>query len=65
MIPVLRPETAAAFLLRGIKRQQHAVMAPVMLRVVIVLNYLFPSITRWLMTATGYRRPGKKVEVAV
>jgi len=64
MIPVLRPEQAAAFLLRGIKRQQHEVMAPVMLRVVVMLNYLFPPITRWLMTATGYRRPGHRVEVA-
>jgi len=63
MIPVLSPEQAATFLLRGIKRQQHEVMAPVMLRVVAGLNYLFPSITRWLMIVTGYQRSGKKVEV--
>ena len=55
---------AATFLLRGIKRQQHEVMAPVMLRIVVGLNYLFPSITRWLMTATGYRRPGQRMVVA-
>jgi hypothetical protein len=28
MIPILHPEQAAVFLLRGIKRRQHAVMAP-------------------------------------
>jgi len=28
MIPVLRPEQAAAYLLRGIERRQHEVMAP-------------------------------------
>lgn len=64
MIPVLRPEQAAAFILRGIKRQQHEVIAPVMLRVVVGLNVLFPYITRWLMIATGYQRPGGPVERA-
>jgi len=33
-----------------------------MLRVVIGLNYLFPYITRWLMTVTGYRRPSALVK---
>jgi hypothetical protein len=34
-----------------------------MLRVVVGLNYLFPYVTRWLMTVTGYRRLSGSVAV--
>jgi short-subunit dehydrogenase len=56
MIPVLSPEQAAVYLLRRIKRRQHEVMAPLMVRIVVGLNSLFPYITCRLMTMTGYRR---------
>jgi hypothetical protein len=61
MIPVLSPEEAAAYLLRGIKRGRHEVMAPLMVRVVVGLNYLFPYIIRWLIRVTGYLQPSALV----
>ena len=57
LLPVLTPEQAAAAIVHGIKRNQREVVAPPMLRVVLLLNTLFPSVTRRLMTSTGYRRP--------
>jgi short-subunit dehydrogenase len=56
LIPVLTPEEAAAAIIKGIKRNRHEVISPFMLRVVVVLNYLFPGVTRWLMNITGYKR---------
>jgi short-subunit dehydrogenase len=56
MIPTLTPEQAARAILTGIQRDQREVVAPFMLRVLVVLNDFFPYITRWLLYATGYRR---------
>ncbi len=59
MLPALTPEQAAAAIIRGIKRGQREVAAPLMLRVTLVMAHLFPSVTRRLMASTGYRRPGQ------
>ena len=57
MLPVLTPAQAAAAIIQGIKRDKREIAAPLMLRVTLVMNALFPSVTRRLMTSTGYRRP--------
>jgi NADP-dependent 3-hydroxy acid dehydrogenase YdfG len=54
MIPVLTPEAAADAILFGRRFNQREVMAPLMLRVVIWLNALFPDVTRLLMNSTGW-----------
>ena len=55
MIPVLTPAQAAEAIIQGIKRDKREVAAPLMLRITLVMAHLFPSMTRWLMTSTGYR----------
>ena len=50
MIRVLTPEEAAEAIISGIQRDKHKVVAPFMLRFVFALNYLFPNITRRMMT---------------
>ncbi len=57
MLPVLTPGQAAAAIVQGIKRDQREVAAPLMLRATLIMNALFPSVTRRLMASTGYRRP--------
>jgi short-subunit dehydrogenase len=57
MIPVLTSEQAAKVIVQGIQRDQRFVAAPSMIYVVLTLNYLFPQITRWLLYATGQKRP--------
>jgi short-subunit dehydrogenase len=56
MIPALTPDQAAHAILTGLRRNQREVIAPFMLRVLVVLNDLFPHVTRWLLYTTGYRR---------
>jgi len=55
MIPVITPSQAATAIIDGIKRDKREVVAPLMLRVALALNYLFPYVTRWLMSSTGYK----------
>jgi short-subunit dehydrogenase len=57
IIPTLSAAQAAAAIIDGVKRDKAFVVEPLMLRVVLGLNYLFPSVNRWMLTATGYRRP--------
>jgi len=56
MIPTLTTEQAADAIVRGLERNQSHVIAPLMLGVILTLNYLFPYITRWLLATTGYHR---------
>ena len=56
MIPRLTTEQAAQAILFGIRWNLHFVTAPFMMWVVLVLNYLFPQITRWLVFRTGHHR---------
>jgi short-subunit dehydrogenase len=56
MIPILTTEQAAAAILDGLKRNQREVIAPLMLRVVLALNYFFPFVTQRLIILTGYKR---------
>jgi short-subunit dehydrogenase len=61
LLPVLTPEQAAAAIVQGIRCDKREVAAPLMLRVILVMNALFPSVIRQLMTSTGYRRPARSV----
>lgn len=56
MIPVLACEQAARAILFGIRWNLPVVYAPLMMWVVLTLNYLFPQITRWLLYSTGSKR---------
>ncbi|MCB8922404.1 MAG: SDR family oxidoreductase [Ardenticatenaceae bacterium] len=56
MIPPLTAEQAAAAIVRGIRFNRRTVMAPLMLRVVLGTNTLFPNTTRWFLNQTGYQR---------
>lgn len=60
MIPILSPDEAATFILRGMKRRRSIVIAPTMVRIIVLLNALFPPVTRRLMTTTGYQRQDEK-----
>jgi uncharacterized protein len=56
MIPTLTSEQTARAIINGIRWNLPVVFAPFMLWVVLMLNYLFPAITRWLVFNTGSRR---------
>jgi short-subunit dehydrogenase len=58
LVPELTPEQAAAAILRGIQHNRHYVVAPFMMRMTILQHAIAPGAVQWLMTATGYRRPG-------
>lgn len=56
MIPTLTSEQAARAILTGIRWNAPVVFAPLMLWVILTLNYLFPQITEWLVFNTGHKR---------
>jgi len=56
LIPPLTPEQAAETILTGLRWNLRFAAAPFMLWVVLMLNYLFPLTTRWLLYSTGARR---------
>lgn len=56
MIPTLTSEQAAKAILFGVHWNLRFVPAPFMLWVVLMLNHLFPQITRWLVFNTGHKR---------
>ncbi len=56
MIPTLTSEQAARAILTGIRWNAPIVFAPLMLWVILTLNYLFPQITEWLVFNTGHKR---------
>jgi NADP-dependent 3-hydroxy acid dehydrogenase YdfG len=58
LVPELSPEAAAAALVRGIERERKLVVAPFMMKLTYWQHAVFPGVVQWLMTRTGYVRPG-------
>ncbi|HEU5262801.1 MAG TPA: SDR family NAD(P)-dependent oxidoreductase [Gemmatimonadales bacterium] len=58
LVPELTPEQVASAIIRGIEHNRHYVVIPFMMRVTILQHAVAPRMVQWLMTATGYRRPG-------
>jgi len=58
LVPELTPEQAASAIVRGIEHNRHYVVTPFMMRMTILQHAIAPGVVQWLMTATGYRRPG-------
>jgi short-subunit dehydrogenase len=58
LVPELTPEQAASAIIRGIEHNRHYVVTPFMMRMTILQHAVAPGVVQWLMTATGYRRPG-------
>ncbi len=55
-IPVLTPEQAATEIIRGIQNNREEIVAPFMLKTILVLNTLFPKINRQAIYSSGYQR---------
>lgn len=58
LVPELTPEQVASAIIRGIEHNHHYVVIPFMMRMTILQHAVAPGVVQWLMTATGYRRPG-------
>ena len=54
-IPVLTPEQAATEIIRGIQNNREEIVAPFMLKTILVLNTLFPKINRQAIYSSGYQ----------
>ena len=62
LVPSLTAEAAARALVRGIKREQKLVVAPFMMKMTYWQHAVAPGVVQWLMTRTGYKRPGWRQE---
>jgi NADP-dependent 3-hydroxy acid dehydrogenase YdfG len=58
LVPELTSEAAARAIVRGIERQQKLVVVPLMMKLTHWQHAVFPGVVQWLMTRTGYSRPG-------
>jgi short-subunit dehydrogenase len=56
MIPVISTEKAARAIVRGVIRGRKRISAPLMIRVIELLTYLNPFVTRVIMNKTGYKK---------
>ena len=56
MIPALSAERAAQTIVNGVRKGKNHITAPVMIKVIEILTYLFPFVTRLIMNKTGYKR---------
>ena len=58
LVPELTPEQVASAIIGGIEHNRHYVVIPFMMRMTILQHAVAPGVVQWLMTATGFRRPG-------
>lgn len=56
MIPVISTEKAARAIVTGVIKGKKKISAPFMIRVIEFLTYLNPTVTRFIMDRTGYKR---------
>jgi short-subunit dehydrogenase len=56
MIPILTSEQTAWAIINGIRWNLPVVFAPLMMWVILILGYLFPPITHWIVFNTGSKR---------
>lgn len=62
LIPELSPQEVAQAIVRGVERNKRTIVIPFMMQAVCWLHAIFPQAVQWLMTKTGYRRPGHAVD---
>ena len=55
LVPLLTPERVAHAIVQGIERNQHVVVIPFMVRLLVVLDRLLPRFTEWLVVSTGWK----------
>jgi uncharacterized protein len=55
-IPVLTPEQAAAEIISGIQNNREEILAPFMLKMILLLNTWFPQANRQAVYSSGYKR---------
>jgi uncharacterized protein len=55
LVPLLTPEQVALAMVQGIERNQHVVVIPFMVRLLVVLDRLLPRFTEWLVVSTGWK----------
>jgi hypothetical protein len=56
MIPVITTEQAAEAIVQGVTKGRKRIKAPFMIKVIELLTYMTPFITRLIMNQTGYKR---------
>jgi len=56
MIPVLTSDQTARAIVNGVRWNLPVVYAPLMMWVILILGYLFPPITHWIVFNTGNKR---------
>ena len=57
IVPDLSTEDVANGIVRGIELERGEVIMPLMLRVLLIFQRLFPRLTRWVIIKTGYKHP--------
>jgi short-subunit dehydrogenase len=55
-IPIISPAKAAQSIIKGVIKGKQRISAPFMTKVILFFKYLSPSITRYMLNKTGYRR---------
>lgn len=55
LVPLLTPERVAHAMVQGIERNQHVVVIPLIVRLLVVLDRLLPRFTEWLVVSTGWK----------
>jgi hypothetical protein len=58
LLPTLSTEDVANALLVAVRKEPSLFMRPFMLKVILVLLWMFPPVVRWLVVKTGWQRPG-------
>ncbi|MBI5817109.1 MAG: SDR family NAD(P)-dependent oxidoreductase [Candidatus Yonathbacteria bacterium] len=56
LVPVLKQEEVAKAIVNGVKHNKKLIVIPLMMKLVYILHFFFPFLTRWLMITTGYHR---------
>jgi short-subunit dehydrogenase len=56
LIPVLSTEQAAQAIVDGVLKGKKKITAPAMIKIIELLTYFFPFVTRLIMNKTGYKR---------
>jgi len=56
LIPIINTQKAASAIVQGVAKGRRDITAPIMIRILLFLNWLTPPITKLIMHATGYKR---------
>jgi short-subunit dehydrogenase len=61
MVPTITPSQAAQAIISGIEKNKAVVLKPALLRLVLIMNTMFPGNTALIMRKTGWR-PNSNIE---